>query len=689
MPHTVRVSPNFKKKTSETIQAIIVFIIIYLLLVLFAIALTGISGYAGIMLILFKPMWITLLLGAGLILMGLLVLIFLVKFIFHKSKTNLSGLLQIKRSDAPGLFSVIDEVAAEVGTKKPKKIYLSPEVNAYVFYDSSFWSMFLPIKKNLTIGVGLMNSMTVSEFKAILAHEFGHFSQRSMKVGSYAYNVNKVIYNMLYENDSYNLLKQQIAGWHSYVVFFANLATDIVGLIQKILKNLYKDINIGYMALSREMEFHADEVAASVAGSRPMISGLLRLGIADEAFQATINYYNGKIGDSIKTDNFFLRHRHTLGQLGVEGEHPVLNGLPLIQKEDLQRYNRSRLVITDQWASHPGILERVIALEASNLPSASDETNAAIDLIPSNLEEQITAIMFAPVVYEKEPQPDTMDEFIAGLNESRKGYDFPKLFDGFYNAKNPALINNEEIVPEKSSIETLYSREMRDKVYSVFSLSNDINLLTSIADGNTDIASFDYDGEKYKIADAKSVLEKLKAEQQDLIEQLNENDRKIYAHFTWLENKYGQYGKLKKLYENYERIDKEFDKKIALLPKLEEGLEFTQRTTPVDEIELRLDILKKNAEFDFRESIKSMVCDVVYAGVMTEEERLALEKYTGKEWIYFNDKKYNDDSLQILFSSIQFYRAILSRTYYIQKKNLLDYFVTLHHSSTTLKNRED
>ena len=37
--------------------------------------------------------------------------------------------------------------------------------------------MFLPVKKNLTMGLGLINSTTVSELKSILAHEFGHFSK--------------------------------------------------------------------------------------------------------------------------------------------------------------------------------------------------------------------------------------------------------------------------------------------------------------------------------------------------------------------------------------------------------------------------------------------------------------------------------------------------------------------------------
>ncbi|WP_435523453.1 M48 family metalloprotease, partial [Chryseobacterium indoltheticum] len=63
--------------------------------------------------------------------------------------------------------------------------------------------MFFPIQKNLTIGVGLINTTTKQELKAILSHEFGHFSQRSMKVGSYVYNVNQIIFNLVNDDASY------------------------------------------------------------------------------------------------------------------------------------------------------------------------------------------------------------------------------------------------------------------------------------------------------------------------------------------------------------------------------------------------------------------------------------------------------------------------------------------------------
>ncbi len=40
--------------------------------------------------------------------------------------------------------------------------------------------MFFPTK-DLVVGIGLINAFNISEFKAVVAHEFGHFSQQKHK----------------------------------------------------------------------------------------------------------------------------------------------------------------------------------------------------------------------------------------------------------------------------------------------------------------------------------------------------------------------------------------------------------------------------------------------------------------------------------------------------------------------------
>ena len=209
---SVEVSQGFKRQARRAILSIIFFIIVYIILLALAIGLTAYSFYLGILLISVYTHLISIALGVGLMSMGVLLLFFMLKFLFKRHKVDRSHLKEIKRAEEPELFAMIDDIVAKVGTRFPKKVYLSGDINASVFYDSSFWSMFLPIEKNLMVGIGLTNVVTVEELRAILSHEFGHFSQKSMKVGSSVYNVNQVIFNMLFDNESFEKLA---SGWAS------------------------------------------------------------------------------------------------------------------------------------------------------------------------------------------------------------------------------------------------------------------------------------------------------------------------------------------------------------------------------------------------------------------------------------------------------------------------------------------
>src|SRR5690349_15261900 len=279
---------SFKREVSKVLGSIFLFFLVYLVMVLLSVGLAIACFYGGVMLIVNVPRLITILIGIGIIGLGAMVFIFLIKFIFAVSKFDRSGSIEITQTDQPELFEFIRQLTRDTHTPFPKKIYLSTDVNACVFYDSSFWSMFFPVRKNLQIGLGLVNCLNISEFKAVMAHEFGHFSQRSMKLGSFVYNVNRIIYNMLYENKDYTSSLQSFARASGYFAFFVSITVQIVRAIQSVLKAMYGVINKNYLSLSREMEFHADCVAASVAGGNNLSSALKRVELGNTCYNITL-----------------------------------------------------------------------------------------------------------------------------------------------------------------------------------------------------------------------------------------------------------------------------------------------------------------------------------------------------------------------------------------------------------------
>lgn len=365
----VQPSPAFKREVLRVAGAIVFFALVYVVLMLLAVGFAAVCALAGLALFAAVTNGITLMLGLGLIGLGVMVLFFLLKFIFKRTKTDRSGLVEVREAEQPELFAFIRQLTAETQAPFPKRIYLSPDVNACVFYDSGFWSMFLPVRKNLQIGLGLVNTVNLTEFKAILAHEFGHFSQRSMKLGSYVYNVNKVIHNMLFENDGYNqaLISWANASW--YFALFARITMAVVGAVQWVLQKVYPLINKSYMSLSRQMEFHADSVAAYVTGSAPLITSLRRTEVADHLYHQLINLYNSWLRQNLKPDNLYAHHRELIQHFAQVFSIPVEHGLLQVRDRSLACFRQSRLVIKNQWASHPSTEDREAHLLALNIPT--------------------------------------------------------------------------------------------------------------------------------------------------------------------------------------------------------------------------------------------------------------------------------------------------------------------------------
>ncbi|MBY0476622.1 MAG: M48 family metalloprotease [Chitinophagaceae bacterium] len=274
-------SASFKREVKKVMTSIFLFFAVYIIIMLLAVALAIGCVMLGWGVITASTHLLIIIAGAGIMSIGLMVVIFLIKFIFSIKKVDEGGMLTVSEGDQPELFAFIRQLTEDTQTHFPKKIVLSPEVNASVFYNDSFWSMFFPVKKNLMIGLGLVNTVTLSEFKAVMAHEFGHFSQRSMKLGSFVYNVNKAVYNMLYENNDFGKFLHTWGNLHWAIGIFVWITVQIIKGIQSVLQGMYSFINKNYMSLSREMEFHADAVAASVSGGNNLASALKKLEISD------------------------------------------------------------------------------------------------------------------------------------------------------------------------------------------------------------------------------------------------------------------------------------------------------------------------------------------------------------------------------------------------------------------------
>lgn len=645
-------------------------------MLILAVGMTALCVYGGVMLAISFPGFFTIALGIGLASLGVLVLFFLLKFIFKSHKIDRSHLMEINEEDEPKLFKMIDDIVKEVGTNFPKKVYLTSDVNASVFYNSSFWSMFFPVKKNLQIGLGLVNTITYSELKAILSHEFGHFSQKTMKVGSYVYNVNQVIFNMLFDNESYENLMQRWADASGYFSIFVLIAFKIIEGVKWILRKIYGVVNKNYMGLSREMEFHADEIAANVTGYEPLRSSLLRMSLADQSFSSVLSFYDGKIAENKKSENIYKDHLFVMNFLAEEKNIVINNYLPQISENDLNKFNKSKLVIKDQWASHPSTEDRIAMLEKTGL-SSTDLNNEPANLIFTDIDKiqkELTRNIFNAVSFSGISSDLTFEVFQSNFKEDYFKNAFSKVYRGYYDNKNPLFFEIDKI--EQSTqilkLDDLFSDSKLDDVYTAIFLQSDIESIKQMSDNSLDIKTFDYDGVKYSTNDSEDLISSLERELAKLNENIKMNDIEIFKYFRSLEQKAHLQPSLEPLYSRFFNFDKEFNAKYDVYVQLSNELNFVNYTTPFKQIEANF-IKIAPLEERLKQEITKILESQDYQSEITKEIKENFELYLKEKYKYFGHENYFDYNLEILFTAMNNYASLLSMSYFLLKQKLLKY----------------
>ncbi|MGX5817064.1 M48 family metalloprotease [Chitinophaga lutea] len=650
------VSPAFRKLAMKACFTILLFVVTYLLLFAASIGLTVLCGWAALGIVSFSASGLTLIFGLGLVLMGGMITYFLLKFIFSRHKVDRSGLTEVTREQEPRLFALVQEIVDEVKTDFPKRIYISAEVNAYVFYDSSFWSMFFPIRKNLTIGMGLVNSSTRLELKAVLAHEFGHFSQRSMKLGSFVYNVNKVIYNMLYDNESYNEGVGSIASLHGFFTLFATIAATMLQGVQWLLRKIYNLINVTYMGLSREMEFHADEVAANVAGSAPLISSLLRMNIADDALNRVTDAYNRRYQQSLISGNIYTQQRWMMAYVSSASSLEIKGGLPQVTEAHFERYNKSKLVIKDQWASHPSTEDRIAALNRLNIRKEEEDFEPANHIFQDirSRQESFTKDIFSAVTYPGEVATEADADFEKHYTEEHPVYRYPEMFNGYYDRWNPApgLPESSTSLSGSETAATFFNDEMSALAASFQILENDKALLHQLTVVEHSIKTFDYDGEKYNMDNIYSLMERLDGIIAANRRRLQENDAAAFAWFRSLAADRGMLASWEDTFRAYGATQQLQEERLPVFNKLIEAISFMQEQHAYAQIDIRMRDVHA-PEQAFRQVLSAMLSEDVWQKAIRPSQREVFTKYLSKDWVYFTETKYDDDAVDTLYGTLR------------------------------------
>ena len=666
-------SPAYQSKLTSAIISVSVFFLMYLILILTSLLMIFLLGYGAIQLLSIKVNYFTIFGAVGLFSIGVFVFIFLIRFIFRKNNYSTRHLIEVTRSHQPELFNMIDEIVKETKVQAPKKVFLSPEVNASVSYNSIFWSMFLPVKKNLTIGMGLINSTSAGELRTVLAHEFGHFSQRSMKVGGYVNQAEKIIFETVYNNKDYENFIIEFSGGNVFFKIFGLISVSFINAFQYILKSISNFLFKNHASLQREMEYHADAISTFITNPEEQISSLLRLELSDVALTYTLNFYIEN-NQKYLPKNIYKNQVSLMKIFSERNNHPYVNGLPQIDLEDLTRYNKSRIEIEDQWASHPDIAKRVERIKRNESQNTSRDHRPAGEIIKGyeSICETLTSKYLTLLNIKNVGEVIDDETFTALYLENNNYQHLISCFNGYYERHNPILENIEAIIPDSGLQHgyDLFSDKKVSLVYEKAGIEQDLQTLKYLVSQPKEIKTFRYNGTLHKAKEAGNIIPQLEKELTQVTAELHTNDKSIFQHYYHICTD-EQRMDLIRQYKKMSAIDKEFDEFQESLNEFIGYLQFMTVTLPFEEIRKhRAKLLK--AEKPFKQKIRNLLENSAYKEFLTDEENNLLQQFVNTEYIYFNNDRYLQNEVDSVYLLIEKYQGLLTTYYLNTKQDLLN-----------------
>ncbi|MBL8010728.1 MAG: M48 family metalloprotease [Flavobacteriales bacterium] len=596
--------PSYALRASFAVGAIVLFFVLYASLV----AALGYLAYLSVIYPMGAVNKFTILMKIGAIAGGAMLFVFTLKFIFKLKNHVPQNRITLKRSEQPRLFEFVDRICQETSAPRPRRIHADPDVNAYVAYTNTWLSLFLPVRKDLTIGLGLVSILDRSEFKAVTAHEFGHFAQRSMRIGSYIHSANTIIHDMIHARDSWDRGLEQWRGQDIRLSAAAWVITPIIWVIRQVLGLFYLLLSRLHASLSREMEFNADKVAVSTSGSEAIISALWKLDDGERYWSSTVNnaYLAAQKGIFVRD----LYHHDLLAiARGATEQVDRLMALPADARGGRRYFSTNAMSKVGMYSSHPPNDQREDSAKQPFIPCERDDRPAwTLFDDPEGLRAEMTALVYKQYLSHTPKEFMAPEDFEAFVSAESQGAELLAEHHNTFSERFLQVPDEAEMAQARAALRSDPRQRvmaLREELATLMNPVREIDALMAkaqaIADGTTREQAFSFQGNTYSKKALNEGYQKLAEAKEKLFqEDFKAWDAAFCAAHLELAVASNEEAKLIRMYEQHKAITVVFRKLIG-------GRNWI--LARVQELQARKDVTKEEVR-DLGNEVNKVVLDV-------------------------------------------------------------------------------
>lgn len=242
------------------------------------------------------------------------------------------------------LFAELEKIAQAVGQAMPVEVYLISEVNAWVAQRGGLLG--LGSRRIMGLGLPLMQADTLSQFKATIAHEFGHYHGGDTSLGPVIYRTREAVIRTAQNlNASDSILRYPFVG---YAKMFLRVTH----------------------AVSRAQEISADELACRVVGGKANVTALCA------EFAATVAYGPYMENEFLPVLNQSFRPPFAEGLARFLRVKKISTAIEDVVRQEVAEGKK------DPYDTHPPLRERIALAETlppGTLPEGEPKAVALLD----------------------------------------------------------------------------------------------------------------------------------------------------------------------------------------------------------------------------------------------------------------------------------------------------------------------
>jgi Zn-dependent protease with chaperone function len=224
---------------------------------------------------------IGILIGLAIVVLGTVAAFFIGMYrLFFPPRAQVFS-LEAPAEAQPEIWTLARKVAAEVGTEPVDRIFITPDPGVSVHLDGSLLATIAGGgRRVLQIGIPSIHAVTVDEFRAVLAHEYGHFSNRDTQWSTFTYAMGNGLVAAFRATPGPVEREADRGGWIALVMAL-NPAYWTLLLFLKLFLRVTN-------AFSRVREVMADVQAMKLYGGDSLRNGLAKVAFNDAVFSGIV-----------------------------------------------------------------------------------------------------------------------------------------------------------------------------------------------------------------------------------------------------------------------------------------------------------------------------------------------------------------------------------------------------------------